>query len=202
MRLLFPLQERRSMMQSMVVRQVVEKFGLIQVVFAHGGIGKGRNTTNFTPPSKTAKRATCERSTLIKFLVEKKLFLKRPSWNFRFYIFSFWVSIAVHMYLLEFLCLPLLEKDGAKGIGRHVAYQRDSSCCTQRWIWIVICAQVTSVGIHTGFGTQARRHQKFKSMAAHKRTSEILEKNLPFSPFKSLQLKLKHSQGSIWCVQT
>ena len=79
MRLLFPLQERRSMMQSMVVRQVVEKFGLIQVVFAHGWIGKERNTTNFTPPSKTAKRATFERSTLMKVLVEKKLFLKRPS---------------------------------------------------------------------------------------------------------------------------
>ena len=50
---------------------------------------------------------------------------------------------------------------------------------------------MTSMWIYTGFVTQDRHHQTSKSMAAHKRTSEILEKISHFPPFKSLQLKLK-----------
>ena len=58
--------------------QVVEKFGLIQAVFAHGELERG-GAGRIPPVSgRTCSKRCHERSTLMKFQVEKKLFFKRP----------------------------------------------------------------------------------------------------------------------------
>ena len=106
-RLLFLLQEWRSMMQSMVVRQVVEKFGLIQAVFAHGELERG-GAGRIPPVLRTdhAAKRCHERSTLMKFQVEKKLFFKRSPetvlfiflvGGFAIYVSS-WISVLASIW--------------------------------------------------------------------------------------------------------
>ena len=123
-RLLFLLQEWRSMMQSMVVRQVVEKFGLIQAVLAHGELERG-GAGRIPPVSgRTCSKRCHERSTLMKFQVEKKLFFKRPPWNCVFYIFG-WGFCNICIFLNFCACL-YLKKTVEKGSATMMATNRSA----------------------------------------------------------------------------